>query len=87
MSRASVSSNIAEGQSCGHLRDSLRFIDNVRGPVAKLGTQTFLVGKPEFPDQCRFDSVATQVTSVGRPLNPLKNALQKRENAYEIHSQ
>jgi four helix bundle protein len=80
MRRAAVSipSNVAEGACRRTTRDFVAFLHVARGSVAELETQWLLALRIGYIDDQTHDALATRLIEIGRLLNGLIRALQKR---------
>ncbi len=80
-SSVSVSSNIAEGQSRGHLREYVHFLDIARGSIAELESQVVLSSELGFLSEEQSRTVVEKIHSVRRQLTSLKTSLAKKMSA------
>jgi four helix bundle protein len=74
----SVPSNIAEGSARRTTRDLTAFLHVARGSVAEIETQLLLARQVAYIDDAALSSVVPRVDEVGRLLNGLIAALQRR---------
>lgn len=79
MRRASVSisSNIAEGQSRGHLREYVQFLSTSYASAAELETQIELSHRLEYIDKLTYDRLLDKADQVQRMLRKLMQSLRK----------
>ena len=74
----SVPSNVAEGSARRTSRDYLAFLHVARGSLAELRTQLLIARDVEFLADTEVRSLEDQVDEVGRLLNAVIRALNRR---------
>ena len=82
MRRSSVSipSNIAEGYGRNSTLDYCRFLQIALGSAYELETQVELARRLDYVDNDTANTLATQLTEVGRMLNSLINKIKPDKN-------
>jgi four helix bundle protein len=74
----SVPSNIAEGSARRTTRDFIAFLHVARGSIAAMETQMLLAQRVGYLSEQQVDSIMSRLAEVGRLLNGLIAALQRR---------
>ncbi|MEX2185356.1 MAG: four helix bundle protein [Pirellulales bacterium] len=80
-SAVSVPSNIAEGHSRKSTREFLNFLSIALGSVAEVQTQTELAHRFGYFDNAKNTTIQDQTDAVGRLLNALIGALNRKLNS------
>lgn len=79
MRRAAVSipSNIAEGHTREHRKEYLHHLSIVQGSLAELETHLEIATRLRYCSREQFDHLLDQLSSLGKQLYALRNALMK----------
>ena len=85
MRRAAVSvpSNLAEGHTREHLREYLQHVSIAQASLAELETQVEIAARLEYLSEESLRDIVKNISSVGRQLYALRNALAARRGASE----
>ena len=81
----SVPSNIAEGSMRHTTREYIRFIGIAQGSLAEVETQLIISQRLNYLKEDSFMSTMTLAREIGKMLNALRQALEKRLAPVSIH--
>ncbi len=77
-SAVSIPANIAEGQARQHTKEYLHHLSIAYGSLAELETHLQIAKRLSYLDTDSFDQLMDNASAVGRMLNGLRKALEKK---------
>lgn len=76
----SIAANIAEGHSRQHTKEFIQHLSIAYGSLAELETHIQIAGLLNYIDKNHVDVLLTEAAAIGRMLNGLRKALEKKRH-------